>query len=249
MSLPSDSNLTDLGSKTSVFRKQSVTPYLILDTDQVATNAAQIRSAFPEVDIFYAMKCNPHSAIMEQLSGIDIGFEIASISELQQTLRLGVPASRMACFHTIKSTEFLTQLHEHHVLKLAVDCVEEVDRIVQICPDAEIFIRLDTQTKHSRLLLNRKFGCSHDSSLAVMQHARNRGLTIAGITMHVGSQCERLSDWRLAAKACRQLIEDSHRRGFELHTLSLGGGLPVHYNKRCPLSRKSPIAYSRNLNC
>ncbi|MFN9718952.1 MAG: type III PLP-dependent enzyme, partial [Planctomycetota bacterium] len=209
-------------------------PYLILDTNHVATNAEQIRSAFPDVDIFYAMKCNPHPDILERLRSIDVGFEIASISELQQILRLGVSASRMACFHTIKSTEFLTQLNEHHVARLAVDCVEEVDRIADICPDAEIFVRLDTQTKHSRLLLNRKFGCSHEGSIDVMQHARNRGLTITGITMHVGSQCERLSDWQLAAEACRQLIEDALRRGFDLQTLSLGGGLPVHYNETVP---------------
>lgn len=234
MPVPNHSFHNEKRAFPSVFRRHHATPYLIVYPDQVAANAEQIRSAFPDVDIFYAMKCNPHPAILNQLLKIDVGFEIASTAELEQIVRLRAPASRMACFHTIKSSDFLTQLHLHGIRKIAVDSVEEVDRIAHCCPNGDIFVRLDTQTRNSRLLLNRKFGCSHDTCLAVMQHARNRGLAIAGITMHVGSQCEHLSDWQLAAKACRHLIEDSDRRGLHLHTLSLGGGLPVRYGEMIP---------------
>ncbi|QIS13968.1 hypothetical protein F5544_30625 [Nocardia arthritidis] len=58
------------------------TPFLVLDHDKVVKTVAEFTTAFPGVDIHYAVKCNPAIELVRELHRVGCGFEIASISEL-----------------------------------------------------------------------------------------------------------------------------------------------------------------------
>ena len=223
-------------TRSSVFDRcrSFPSPLMVLDLNAIDDNVEQIRAAFPGVSLFYALKCNPHPAILERLCSLGVGFEIASQLELDQVLNAGVPATRLACFHTIKSPQFLTNLDQAGVRLLAVDCHAELEKIAQFAPNASVLVRLETGTRNSRHLLNGKFGCPPFVGLDLLATARHKGLKIAGITMHVGSQCECLQDWALATKTCSDFLRVASACGMELPVVSLGGGLPVLYTTSIP---------------
>ncbi len=205
------------------------TPLIVLDLDRIDRNVAQIRTAFTGVALFYALKCNPHTAIVERLQSLNVGFEIASPAELRTMLSLGVVADQLACFHTIKSSAFLRQLDAAGVRLLAVDSFEELHRIAQYAPNAEVMVRIDPETQNSQYPLNGKFGCSPIMAGELLKAARLIKLRTAGITMHVGSQCACLDDWHRATTACVDVLRNAAEAGIEVSVLSLGGGLPVKY--------------------
>lgn len=224
------------GSASTHFEisRSLATPLLILDLDSIDRNVEQIRTAFPGISLYYAMKCNPHPAIIGRLKSLGVGFEIASQLELDLMQVIGVPSSQIACFHTIKSPSFLKSLERSGVELLAVDSLAELQKIAQFAPSSSVMIRLDTGTQNSRHLLNGKFGCSLSTGLELLTAARRTGLTLAGITMHVGSQCECLQDWALAARACSEFLSSASALGIDLELISLGGGLPVKYTTAIP---------------
>jgi ornithine decarboxylase len=52
-------------------------------------------SELPRVTPYYAVKCNPDPAILETLSALGCGFDVASRKELSQVLAMGVGSNRI----------------------------------------------------------------------------------------------------------------------------------------------------------
>ena len=66
-------------------------PFLLVDTSIVRTKARRFKAAMPRVQPHYAVKANPDPLVLKTLIEEGVGFEIASIAELDILLGLGVP--------------------------------------------------------------------------------------------------------------------------------------------------------------
>jgi ornithine decarboxylase len=210
------------------------TPLMVLDIDQVDINVAQIRQALPGVELWYALKCNPHPDILRRMNELTVGFEVASPSEVDQLLSLKVDVERMMCLHPIKSPGFLRQLHNLGIDTLAVDCREEIEKIAVYAPGSKVVVRVDVPSAGSRVPLVKKFGCPADTQvLELFRIASAQGLRPSGLTMHIGSQCESADNWLNALQVVKNLCEWIEAQ-FPLELISLGGGLPVPYSREVP---------------
>jgi len=58
------------------------TPLFVYDVDAVARRVARFRSAFPHVDLHYAIKANPYPPLLAAMAPLVDGFDIASAGEL-----------------------------------------------------------------------------------------------------------------------------------------------------------------------
>ena len=98
LNVPMAASVHCKSSSENLFRltKLRETPLIVLDLDRIDRNVAQIRTAFPGVALFYALKCNPHTAIVARLQSLNVGFEIASPAELRTMLSLGVVADQLS---------------------------------------------------------------------------------------------------------------------------------------------------------
>ncbi|MBI1760810.1 MAG: type III PLP-dependent enzyme [Acidobacteria bacterium] len=205
------------------------TPLLVIDQAQVCANIGQLRQALPAVELFYAVKCNAHPHVLAAVQQMEAGFEIASLSEAATVRRMGVAPERIICLHPIKAPEFLRYLHRHQIGVLAADSRAELDKLAAHAPHSRIVLRLNVANTGSVFPLSNKFGSAPEEALGLLSYARERGLQPHGLTIHVGSQCERAATWTEALHVCRQVWRDAHRAGFALKLLSLGGGLPAPY--------------------
>src|SRR5205814_6421042 len=80
-------------------------PFLIVDTAIVRGKVRRFRAAMPRVRPHYAVKANPDRRVLKALSQEGCGFEIASTSELDLLLGLGVPAAGVLFSNPVKSRE------------------------------------------------------------------------------------------------------------------------------------------------
>ena len=70
------------------------TPCLLIDLEMVAARFCELAEAMPAVDIYYAVKAQPHPAVLDVLAGLGSSFDVASRAELDLCLARGVPAKR-----------------------------------------------------------------------------------------------------------------------------------------------------------
>lgn len=231
------------------------TPYLQLDVEQAGENYDAIRAAFPGVEVCYALKCNPDALLVDTLRDRGAGFEIASPGETEQLLEQGVAPDRLLCLHPIKSPAFLRMLHRQGVDILAADCAEEIEKIGQYAPGSRVVIRVDVPNNGSVWDLSGKFGAPLAELPCLFALAAEHGLIPYGVTIHVGSQCEKVETWQRALSICRTAWRMAEQAGFRLQLLSLGGGLPVFYRGPVPSvfeignALRDDIAFFRAQGC
>src|SRR5213592_4380747 len=80
-------------------------PFLIIDTAIVREKARRFRAVMPRVRPHYAVKANPDRRVLKVLVQEGCGFEIASTTELDLLMSLGVPAAEVFFSNPVKSRD------------------------------------------------------------------------------------------------------------------------------------------------
>ena len=82
--------------------------------------------------------------------------------------------------------------------------------------------------------LSRKFGCSGEMAVEVLEHAHRLGLVARGVSFHVGSQQNDLNAWDKALDLSAQIFRGCAERGIRLSMVNMGGGFPTRYLRDIP---------------
>ncbi len=205
------------------------TPALLMDLEGIKSRFVKIKYHFPEVNVYYAVKANDNLEILSSLASVGAGFEVASVSELEKVISLGVGAERIISSNPVKPMEFIDYANSCGVNRFAMDSFTEVDKIARVAPRSRVYVRIAVPNEGSEWPLSRKFGVDLDTALDILEYAKDKGLVPVGLTFHVGSQCNNLRNWFIAIKRSAQLWESARRKGIKLLVLNMGGGIPVRY--------------------
>lgn len=109
--------------------------FYLYDTSIMQNKMASLKTLLPaQVQIFYAMKANPHNAFLTtaQSSGAE-GIEIASLGEGQKALHAGFKPSRIIFTGPGKSPEELEWAVQNKIKTVHVESLTEAHRLNQIC--------------------------------------------------------------------------------------------------------------------
>src|SRR3954469_23398155 len=209
-------------------------PFLIVDTAIVREKARRFRAAMPRVRPHYAVKANPDRRVLKVLAQEGCGFEIASTSELDLLIGLGVPPAGVFFSNPVKSRDSVAYAAAKGVEWFVVDSLEEMARIHDIKPDAKQYLRIATPNIGSDWPLSGKFGAAASDAREIIAAAAKAGVDLAGITFHVGSQCRNPENWRVALEKARTLFDVMLKAGLKPRLLNIGGGYPVRHVKPIP---------------
>lgn len=209
-------------------------PLLLLDPAIVRAKARRFKAAMPRVRPHYAVKANPHPAVLRTLIEEGCGFEIASIAELDLLLSLGVPVEEIHYSNPVKSPAYLRYARDKGVQWYCIDGLEEMRKIVAIQPDARLYARLEVSNDGADWPLSGKFGVHPMEVEALLDEAVRIGARLAGITFHVGSQCRNAWNWAMGIEMVSRIFRDMRARGLEPELLNIGGGYPVRQTKPIP---------------
>lgn len=194
MSIPTISSVEDYLSPETFerirkFADGQETPCLVVDMATLEAQYDELEEHFPYARVHYAAKANPAPAVLKMLRDRGASFDIASIYELDQVLKLGVSPDRISCGNTIKKSQHIRRFYEAGVRLFATDSETDLRNIARAAPGSRIFVRILTDGNlTSDWPLSRKFGCEADMAMDLIILARDLGLQPYGISFHVGSQ-------------------------------------------------------------
>lgn len=207
------------------------TPSLTLDFAVINDHYHRFLEAYPGAEVFYAVKANANPDVIQYVVNHGGGLEIASLAELDLSLRAGARGDRIICSNPIKNPLFLQRMADAGVYAVVVDSTYEVEKVARFAPGMRVYVRLSVDNTGSVLPLAGKFGVDGATALDLFEMARDLGLTPIGLSFHVGSQCLNPGNWKNAIAACGSVWRQAEARGFDLHFLDLGGGFPAgHYH-------------------
>ncbi len=209
-------------------------PFLLVDTNIVRNKARRFKTAMPKVQPHYAVKANPDPRVLRTMIEEGVGFEIASISELDLLLSLGVPAADIYYSNPMKSRAYLQYAASKGVEWYVLDSVEELRKIVSVKPDAKMYLRIDTPNIGSDWPLAGKFGTHTAEIEGIVNEAAKLKADLAGVTFHVGSQCRNPQNWRVGIERAKKVFADMRQVGLTPRLLNIGGGYPVRHVKPIP---------------
>jgi len=211
------------------------TPFLALDVRGIRLAYDRLATAFnDQVEVCYAVKCNPDSVVLETLARAGANFEIASAAELAPVVAAGGDTRQVLYSNTVKPASHIASTYAAGVRLFAADSAAEINKIAARAPGAGVVVRVSVDDTRSRFPLSSKFGAPLDDAVQLLLHARNNGLTPSGITFHVGSQCTDSSAWAKAVVALHPVLCELKRRDIELELLDIGGGFPARYDRPVP---------------
>ncbi|MBL8529424.1 MAG: type III PLP-dependent enzyme [Burkholderiales bacterium] len=209
-------------------------PLLLLDLDLVRAKARRFQGAMPRVRPHYAVKANPHPAVLRALRDEGVAFEIASAGELDLLMDLCVPAREVFYSNPVRCREHLSHAVRCGVEWFVVDSVDELRKVAAVKSDAKLCLRVDVPNTDSEWPLAGKFGATPDVVREVVAAAVCLGADLAGVSFHVGSQCLNPESWRLGIERAQATLLEMRLAGLRPRLLDIGGGFPVRYARPVP---------------
>ena len=215
-------------------------PTLVLDIDRVEQQYRALSAGLGPATIHYAVKANPADAIIERLVSLGSHFDAASRGEIELCLAHGAEPQDISFGNTVKRVSDIAFAHRAGITLFAADAADEIAKIAEHAPGAEVYIRLLVEASGADWPLTRKFGTTRDTALALMAQARALGLRPAGLSFHVGSQTRDPAMWADTLDQVAAVWQAATNAGFELDLLNIGGGFPAFYGDAIP----HPTAYA-----
>lgn len=208
--------------------QQSERAFYVMDLGVLLYQLEQWKALLPRVKPFYAVKCNPHPAILNFLALLGVGFDCASKGEIDAVLGLmtEVPTPSIIFANPCKQVSHLLAAKERNVAKMTFDNAEELRKIAKYYPEAHLVLRILTDESFSVMRFGSKFGATQSSIHPLLSLARDLGLNVVGVSFHVGSACLNPKAYAAALRLARNVFDIAKGYGFTFTLLDIGGGFP-----------------------
>ncbi|WPH03627.1 Hypothetical protein R9X50_00651000 [Acrodontium crateriforme] len=198
--------------------------FFVADLGDVYRQHLRWKKNLPRITPHFAVKCNPDPMVLRLLAALGAGFDCASKAEIEEVLKIGVDPSRIIYAQPCKTQSYLRYTVKQNVRQMTFDNTDELYKIKQIAPDAELFLRIFTDDSASLCRLSQKFGASMENTQELLTLAKKLDLNVAGVAFHVGSGASDPSAFRKAVSDARIVFDQAAALGYQLHTLDVGGG-------------------------
>ncbi|MEM1263937.1 MAG: type III PLP-dependent enzyme [Pseudomonadota bacterium] len=205
------------------------TPLLVLDCDEVRARYRALTAALPTVAMHYAIKALPNDAVVRTLWDEGAGFDVASAGEIGALRRAGIDPRRCIHTHPIKKPADIKAALRFGCTTFVVDNPAEIEKFVPFRYRVGLLLRVSFRSPDAVVDLSRKFGCSVDEAPRLLARARQLGVSVKGLSFHVGSQSGDAATHVAAVRACATLMAEQRALGAPLSLLDIGGGFPVDY--------------------
>lgn len=198
--------------------------FFVADLGEVYRQHMRWKMNLPRVKPFYAVKCNPDSQVIRLLSELGTGFDCASKAEIEQVLKMDVDPARIIYAQPCKTNSYVRFAKTHGVKQMTFDNADELHKIKQLYPEAELFLRISTDDSSSLCRLSLKFGASMDTTNDLLGLAKKLELNVVGVSFHVGSGASDPFAFTKAVQDARTVFDQASVHGYTLRTLDVGGG-------------------------
>jgi diaminopimelate decarboxylase len=211
---------------------EHATPLLVYCERTIRSQVRAYREAAPGALLVYGTKAFANVALLTLLADEGVGADVSTLGELAFARAAGIPGERIVFHGNNKSEGELRAAAEADAL-VVLDAAGEADAaaaagarrvLVRLTPGVEAVTHRSIQTAHEES----KFGLAPEAAEREISRARELGLEVEGVHVHVGSQLGRADESVLALERVLAFLE---RLGWTPRVLDLGGGLGVRHNR------------------
>lgn len=213
-------------------KHQGDQPFFIVNLAEVIKKINLWRNSLPNVQAFYAIKCNPDDVIIKLMNSMGMCYDCASKNEIAKVISAGVPPEKIIYANPCKMLEQIKYARANDVDLMTFDSSHELYKIKLYHPSAKLIIRIQTDDSKSRCKFNCKFGVSLDQVNDLLHQAKFMELDIVGVSFHVGSGCEDENVYRTALEDCKKVYDMAKEKGFNFSIIDIGGGFPGDDDKK-----------------
>ncbi|MGQ0384485.1 MAG: alanine racemase [Gammaproteobacteria bacterium] len=200
------------------------------DLATVSRQARRLLALRSLARVYYAVKANPHPAIIAALADAGLGFECVSLAELERVTDAAAGIARERLLFTpnfAPRAEYREALEQG--IRVTVDNAWVLHAWAPLFAGQQIFVRVDTELAHGHHEKVRtagaysKFGVPPAELAELAALADAAGARVAGLHAHGGSGSFDPAHWTGAAHALAAAVP----RFPSVRVLNLGGGLGV----------------------
>jgi diaminopimelate decarboxylase len=218
------------------------TPFYCYSTATIERHYKVFAGAFADVDslVCYSVKANSNQAVIATLARLGAGADVVSEGELLRARAAGIPADKIMFSGVGKTDRELALAVEHGILCVNAESEAEIKRLAAIAASkgrtADISIRvnpdIDAKT-HAKIATGKaenKFGIPISRAREVYARAAKlKGVRVAGVDMHIGSQIVELDPFGDAFALLADFVRTLRADGHAIAHVDLGGGLGIPY--------------------
>jgi diaminopimelate decarboxylase len=218
------------------------TPFYCYSTATLTRHYQVFAGAFADVPalICYAMKANSNQAVVRTLARLGAGADVVSGGELKRARLAGIPADKIMFSGIGKTAAELAMAVDENILCTNVESEAELELLSSIAASkgrvANISVRvnpdIDARTHHKIATgkAENKFGIPISRAREIyVRAAKLKGLKVAGVDMHIGSQITELDPFNNAFALLAEFVRVLRADGHTITHVDLGGGLGIPY--------------------
>ncbi|TCS38576.1 diaminopimelate decarboxylase [Paucimonas lemoignei] len=224
---------------TRLAQRVGRTPFYAYDRSALTSRVKDLRSALPnDIRIHYSVKANPMPALVQHMTSLVDGLDVASAGELKTALDTGIPAGQISFAGPGKTDAELTQaIAAGAVIHLEsareVDAVNRIGQSLGLRPSVMLRVNPDFELKSSGMKMGggpRQFGVDAELAPALLRRIEQLDLDWHGLHIFSGSQ--NLNAHAIAEaqdktfELALRLTEDASRAP---RLLNIGGGFGIPY--------------------
>ncbi len=224
------------------FSQSVSTPYYLYSAQRIVNNCQTVLDAGKGLDFLpcYALKANYNPQILKIVREMGFGADVVSGGELQFALKAGFPPEKIV-FAGVGKQEWEIELAvQTGIHSLNIESEEEfalVSRVTQrLQKTLRVAFRINPDIEahtHDYITTGRhlnKFGIPLSEALTLYERAaQERFLQPVGVHVHIGSQILQAKPFLEAAEYLKNVVAEIRRKGLEISTLDLGGGIGIDY--------------------
>jgi diaminopimelate decarboxylase len=218
------------------------TPFYCYSTATLTRHYEVFAGAFADVNalVCYAMKANSNQAVVRTLAKLGAGADVVSGGELKRARTAGIPADKIMFSGIGKTASELAFAVDEGILCVNVESEPELELLSSIATSkgrtAHISVRvnpdIDAKTHHKIATgkAENKFGIPISRAREIYTRAAKlKGLKVAGVDMHIGSQITELDPFDNAFALLAEFVRVLRSDGHTISHVDLGGGLGIPY--------------------
>ncbi|MGA6933291.1 MAG: diaminopimelate decarboxylase [Pseudolabrys sp.] len=218
------------------------TPFYCYSTATLTRHYQVFATAFADVRalVCYAMKANSNQAVVKTLAKLGAGADVVSGGELRRARLAGIPPDKIMFSGIGKTEPELALAVDEGIFCVNVESEAELELLSSIasakgrsaCVSIRVNPDIDAKTHHKIATgkAENKFGIPISRAREIYARAAKlKGLEVAGVDMHIGSQITELDPFGNAFALLAEFVRVLRSDGHTISHVDLGGGLGIPY--------------------
>ncbi|MGO9126629.1 MAG: diaminopimelate decarboxylase [Terriglobales bacterium] len=237
------------------------TPLYVYSTAAIRGRVQAFKQAFRKVPhtLCYSVKANSNLGVLRLLASMNCGFDVVSGGELERVLRVSRAAARKTVFSGVGKTRdemqagltadiLLFNVESESELSTLAECSGRLKKTARIALRVNPDVSAETHPYISTGLREHKFGVPISEAVRLYsQAAANPHLSVAGVSVHIGSQILDVKPFAQAMERVAELVRELRANGHTIKYVDAGGGLGIDYENDTSDFTERVAAYAKAL--